>query len=167
MGRLELWPSKAHLRAGDADRERVTEELTRHCAEGRLASEELSQRLDVALRARTLGELAHLTRDLPRLAPAAPRPRCRRVAAPIVAGVILLVLTALGAGFVELLSRDPVTAVLALVVLLAGVLLAVAALGSLLVTLAPLIALVLGARWLSRRCAGALDARLPQSRLRA
>jgi Domain of unknown function (DUF1707) len=64
----------ATLRASDADREAVAERLRRAAVEGRLEHDELEQRLDAALRARTYGELDRLLVDLP--APrAAPRPR--------------------------------------------------------------------------------------------
>jgi hypothetical protein len=53
------------LRAGDADRDAVTERLRVAHAEGRLTAEELDERLDAALSARTMGELEPLTRDLP------------------------------------------------------------------------------------------------------
>jgi hypothetical protein len=53
------------LRASDADRERATTQLRDHAAAGRLDAEELDERLDRALTARTTGELAALTRDLP------------------------------------------------------------------------------------------------------
>jgi hypothetical protein len=53
------------LRASDADRDRVATLLRDHAAAGRLDPEELDQRLDAALSARTTGELARLTDDLP------------------------------------------------------------------------------------------------------
>ncbi|MEV0370759.1 DUF1707 domain-containing protein [Streptomyces sp. NPDC050636] len=53
------------LRASDADRERVAEILRDALAEGRLAMEEFEERLDAAYQARTYGELAPLTADLP------------------------------------------------------------------------------------------------------
>jgi hypothetical protein len=53
------------LRAGDADRERTAELLRRAHTEGRLDLDEFDIRLDQAYRAKTLGELAELTRDLP------------------------------------------------------------------------------------------------------
>jgi hypothetical protein len=52
------------LRASDSDRERVIAMLGDALADGRLSHEEYSQRLSVALSARTLGELAVLTTDL-------------------------------------------------------------------------------------------------------
>ncbi|MGA5115876.1 DUF1707 SHOCT-like domain-containing protein [Streptomyces pseudogriseolus] len=53
------------LRASDADREQVAEVLREALAEGRLDMEEFQERLDAVYRARTYGELAPLTRDLP------------------------------------------------------------------------------------------------------
>ena len=60
------------VRASDADRERVVAELREHCAEGRLTADELSDRLDAAYSARTLAELAAVSRDLPALTPPPP-----------------------------------------------------------------------------------------------
>ena len=54
------------IRASDADRERVADLLRRHCASGRLSAEELEERLERAYGARTLGDLAVATADLPR-----------------------------------------------------------------------------------------------------
>jgi uncharacterized protein DUF1707 len=54
-----------HLRASHADRDRAVEALRVAGGEGRLSAEELDTRLDSALSARTLGELAELTADLP------------------------------------------------------------------------------------------------------
>jgi hypothetical protein len=62
------------LRASDADRERVAEVLRDALAEGRLDMTEFEERLDATYSARTYGELAPITRDLPvGGAPAAPR----------------------------------------------------------------------------------------------
>jgi Domain of unknown function (DUF1707) len=55
----------SRIRASDADRDRVAALLQEHHAEGRLSAEEFSERLDAALRARTLGELDELLADLP------------------------------------------------------------------------------------------------------
>ncbi|MGW2397943.1 DUF1707 SHOCT-like domain-containing protein [Kitasatospora sp. NPDC001664] len=62
--------TEAELRASDADRERVAELLRDAYAEGRLTVEEHSERIELAYGAKTLGDLAPLTRDLP--APGAP-----------------------------------------------------------------------------------------------
>jgi hypothetical protein len=53
------------LRASHADRDRVVEVLRVAAGDGRLTAEELDERLEAALSARTLGELATLTADLP------------------------------------------------------------------------------------------------------
>ena len=58
------------LRASHADRDRVVDALRIAGGEGRLSAEELDTRLESALSARTLAELAGLTADLP-AAPAA------------------------------------------------------------------------------------------------
>ncbi|MER5719756.1 DUF1707 domain-containing protein [Streptomyces sp. NPDC002132] len=60
------------LRASDADRERVAEVLRDALAEGRLDMGEFEERLDAAYRARTYGELAPITRDLPAAGGVAP-----------------------------------------------------------------------------------------------
>ncbi|MFC4500433.1 MULTISPECIES: DUF1707 SHOCT-like domain-containing protein [Streptomyces] len=53
------------LRASDADRERVAEVLRDAVAEGRLDMAEFEERLEQTYQARTYGELAPITRDLP------------------------------------------------------------------------------------------------------
>jgi DUF1707 SHOCT-like domain len=55
------------LRASDADRERVAEQLRDHFAAGRLDDEELSSRGDAVYAARTTAELDRLLVDLPKL----------------------------------------------------------------------------------------------------
>jgi hypothetical protein len=55
----------SELRASDADRERTVERLRRGAAEGRLEPEELEERVEAALAARTRRELEPLTADLP------------------------------------------------------------------------------------------------------
>jgi hypothetical protein len=59
------------LRASDEDRERVVAVLAAAAGDGRLTLDEHSQRVQRAYQARTLGELASLTRDL---VPAAAQP---------------------------------------------------------------------------------------------
>lgn len=70
------------LRASDADRERVTEILRDALAEGRLDMEEFEERLDATYKARTYGELAPITRDLP----TAPGPAVNLVKGPVADG---------------------------------------------------------------------------------
>ncbi|MFJ8141305.1 DUF1707 domain-containing protein [Streptomyces sp. NPDC096013] len=53
------------LRASHADRDRVVELLRVAAGDGLLTADELDERLEVALSARTLGQLAGLTADLP------------------------------------------------------------------------------------------------------
>ncbi|MFE4644494.1 DUF1707 domain-containing protein [Streptomyces sp. NPDC056730] len=57
--------SPPELRASHADRDRVVDVLRIAAGDGRLTSDELDERLEAALSARTLGELAALTTDLP------------------------------------------------------------------------------------------------------
>lgn len=58
-------PSPAGMRASDADRDRIAQILADALAEGRLTSEEHSDRLDSLYAFKTVGELDVLVRDLP------------------------------------------------------------------------------------------------------
>ena len=58
---------RPETRAGDDDRERVVDMLRDHAAAGRLSTDELEERTDQALAARTFGELDATLKDLPRL----------------------------------------------------------------------------------------------------
>ena len=69
---VPVGPDRAALRAGDRDREAVTEVLREACGEGRLSVPELEERLELAYAARTLGQLDALVVDLLRDRP--PRP---------------------------------------------------------------------------------------------
>ena len=62
------------MRASDADRDRVMDVLRNATAEGRLTADELQERLEAALTARTFGDLAALTEDLPVELDLLPRP---------------------------------------------------------------------------------------------
>jgi hypothetical protein len=53
------------LRASDADREAIAAQLHKAAVEGRLDADELEERLHLALRARTYGDLRRLVVDLP------------------------------------------------------------------------------------------------------
>jgi len=64
--------SRAGLRASHGDRDRVVELLRVAAGDGRLTAEELDERLEAALTARTYGELAALTTDLPARPDSAP-----------------------------------------------------------------------------------------------
>jgi len=56
--------AKPEVRASDPDRDRVVDVLRVAAGDGRLTTDELDERLEAALTARTLGELAVLTADL-------------------------------------------------------------------------------------------------------
>jgi hypothetical protein len=58
-------PNRAKLRASDLDRHRTVDFLRQHAGEGRLTTDELEDRIEQAYAAKTLGELAVLTVDLP------------------------------------------------------------------------------------------------------
>jgi hypothetical protein len=88
------------LRVSDAEREEVATLLRDHAAEGRLTPEELDERLEHALSARTGAELDALMADLPRKPPA-PEHSVHGPTLSVLAGVALLVIAlwlATGAG---------------------------------------------------------------------
>jgi hypothetical protein len=85
MGIVDGQTSRDRMRAADADRERVAEQLRSAHADGRLDLTEYDERIQQAWAARTYGELEGLTADLPPGdAPVAPdarpelRQSCRR-----------------------------------------------------------------------------------------
>lgn len=92
------------LRVGDAERTRVTEALHDHFAQGRLTQDELEERLDATLAAKTVGDLRQVTHDLPPAAPSAPptvpRPVYRRPRPPFFALFVamFLIVAALTSG---------------------------------------------------------------------
>jgi uncharacterized protein DUF1707/cell wall-active antibiotic response 4TMS protein YvqF len=57
-------PAPRDLRASDTDRERVVAMLAEALSDGRITTDEHSERMAAALSARTLGDLAVLTEDL-------------------------------------------------------------------------------------------------------
>lgn len=65
LGRGDDAAPPGELRASHQDRDRVAELLRMAAGDGRLTVEELDERLEKALTARTYGELAALSRDLP------------------------------------------------------------------------------------------------------
>jgi Domain of unknown function (DUF1707) len=54
-----------NLRASDADRDASADRLRQHHTDGRIDQDEFQERLDRCFAAKTVGELAELTRDLP------------------------------------------------------------------------------------------------------
>jgi hypothetical protein len=80
------------LRASDTERTAVTETLRDHAAAGRLDADELEERLERALSARTQADLASLTADLPAAAPQRrPERRSLPIAPRVIAVAVLLV----------------------------------------------------------------------------
>ncbi|MFF4171294.1 DUF1707 domain-containing protein [Streptomyces sp. NPDC001744] len=71
-------PVSAHpegsLRASDADRDRIADILRDALAEGRLDPEEHADRIDAVYRAKTVGELEPIVRDLPAARTTRPEP---------------------------------------------------------------------------------------------
>ncbi len=57
----------SNIRVGDAERDAVATQLREHYGDGRLTLDELNERLDQTLRARTAADLNAVTRDLPSL----------------------------------------------------------------------------------------------------
>ncbi len=85
-----------NVRASDRDRSRVADELRTHCADGRITVEELERRVEQAMTAQTVHELALVVYDLPaprvsvgqpdrrrRVGPPGIRPFTRRVVVPV------------------------------------------------------------------------------------
>ena len=70
---------RTDVRASDAERDAVVESLRGHAQAGRLTSDELEERVGLALAAKTRADLATLQQDLPQPARRiAPRPRPRQ-----------------------------------------------------------------------------------------
>jgi hypothetical protein len=67
-GELSRTGGPPEMRASHADRDRIVDVLRIAAGDGRLTLEELDERLEAALSARTVGELAVLTADLPEVA---------------------------------------------------------------------------------------------------
>jgi Domain of unknown function (DUF1707) len=83
--------SRTTLRASDGDRERVIERLRQAATEGRLLTEELEQRLETALSARTYGQLDALVADLPGRRLLVPRETRRLAWVPPALGLVIVI----------------------------------------------------------------------------
>ena len=98
----------SHLRASDADRERVIDTLKAAFVQGRLTKDELGMRAGLALASRTYGELTAITADIPAAHGDHPRPKAgqayhrRRPDKKTIAWAICMILlpATLGAAFV-------------------------------------------------------------------
>jgi hypothetical protein len=117
--------SKRTMRASDADRDRIVDRLHKAATEGRIAAEELEQRVSAALKARTYGELDDTVSDLP--GPKAHRAPARRSGAGWAVSVVranpillFFVIPVLAVTAAMLLAATLVWAVLAVVVLMLG-----------------------------------------------
>jgi Domain of unknown function (DUF1707)/Cell wall-active antibiotics response 4TMS YvqF len=75
-------------RASDGDRERAVHGLREHLVEGRLTLDEFTQRVELALRADTVGELSATSEALPTARPAGGRRRPSRITAGLFAHVV-------------------------------------------------------------------------------
>src|SRR4051812_7496126 len=62
-------PERPAVRVNDAERQAMVARLQAACGEGRLTLDEFSERVGMALEARTSADLEELTLDLPALAP--------------------------------------------------------------------------------------------------
>jgi len=106
------------LRASDADRDAVVDRLRDAAGEGRLEPDELEQRVDGALRARTYGDLAELLADIPgdgRVLLRSARWRTNPVARSAVFGAGLLVAVIVAFAVVAVLVLAAAAAWIALV----------------------------------------------------
>ncbi len=70
------------MRAGDEDRDRTVSLIREAFAEGRLSNDEFQDRMAKAQQARTFGDLAALTTDLPAMPPGTAKPASAAVAVP-------------------------------------------------------------------------------------
>lgn len=85
------------MRASDREREAVADQLREHAAEGRLDPDELEERLTAVYAARTRGDLAGLTRDLPdRPPPPPPRTPVPRQLRPQIVRILIIDLFCVG-----------------------------------------------------------------------
>jgi hypothetical protein len=113
------------LRASDEDRDRTVERLHKAATEGRIASDELEQRVAAALKARTYAELEETVADLP-------RPRSRNAPVRHSAGgwavsvvranpiLLVLAIPVLALTVAALIAATVVWTVMVLVVLMVG-----------------------------------------------
>ncbi|MGB9185260.1 MAG: DUF1707 domain-containing protein [Solirubrobacteraceae bacterium] len=115
------------LRASDADRDQIVDRLHKASTEGRIASDELEQRVSQALKARTYSELEATVADLPR-----PRSRGGQVQRQRTAGqwalstvrnnpaLLLLVIPVLAVTLAVFVAATVLWAVLMVVLMLVG-----------------------------------------------
>ncbi|HEX4009395.1 MAG TPA: DUF1707 domain-containing protein [Solirubrobacteraceae bacterium] len=116
------------LRASDADREQIVSQLHKAATEGRIASDELEQRVSAALKARTYAELDATVTDLPRQLNQRPRRKPTRRSAggwalsavranPL---ILLFAIPVVAVTFAMVIAATVVWAVLMVVVMVLG-----------------------------------------------
>jgi len=119
------------LRASDADREEIVSRLHKAATEGRIAPDELEQRVTAALTARTYSELDATVADLPRQPARPPRGPRREVRRRSTAGwaltlvkqyplLLVLVLPVVAVTAAMILAATVMWAVLMVVVMVVG-----------------------------------------------
>jgi Domain of unknown function (DUF1707) len=116
------------LRASDADREAIVNRLHKAATEGRIAPDELEQRVTAALKARTYAELDATVADLPRQPTGGARREVgRRSSAGLALSVVkqhplllLLVLPVMAVTAAMILAATVMWAVLMVVVMMIG-----------------------------------------------
>jgi hypothetical protein len=116
------------LRASDADRDQIVDRLHKAATEGRIASDELEQRVSQALKARTYSELEATVADLPgpRRSPAGQVQRHRSAGSWALSTVranpalLLFVIPVLAVTAAMLLAATIVWSVLMVVVMILG-----------------------------------------------
>jgi hypothetical protein len=87
--------SDSSIRIGDAERNEISELLSKHYSDGRLDAAEFQERLDRAMSAKTRADLSGLVADLPSLKPpqpAAALPRSPRRRPGLLGVVVMAVL---------------------------------------------------------------------------
>src|SRR5215472_11087618 len=83
--RRRAMDDRQHMRASDADRQEVVDRLAAALEEGRLKMDEYAERMGLAYRAVTYGDLAALSADLPQAGPVTKREAAPPAAAPLAA----------------------------------------------------------------------------------
>jgi len=88
--------NNSNIRASDEDRARTVAALQQHTVAGRISFDELSERCASAYQSRTVGELAALTADLPRVPPGqVPEPSALSGMSPRLAVIAAMIATVL------------------------------------------------------------------------
>jgi len=116
------------LRASDADREQIVSQLHKAATEGRIASDELEQRVSAALTAKTYAELDATVADLPRQLNQRPRRRpAKRTAGSWALSavranplILLFAIPVVAVTFAMVIAATVVWAVLMVVVMVLG-----------------------------------------------